>query len=71
MEVEAEKKQKKEEVDKKATEREKSEKKTKSKKSGYKRQSVFEKTAKSMMTQIGRHLGNSLVRGILGSLKKN
>lgn len=46
-------------------------KKSKSKKTGYQRQSVFEKTAKSMMSQIGRQLGTSLVRGIMGSLKKH
>jgi len=67
-EEEAEKKSKEEEAEKKAAEKEKSRKKTK--KSGYQRQSVFEKTAKSMMTQIGRQLGTSLARGILGSLKK-
>ena len=63
MEEEAARKREKEEA-------EKSRKKEKPKKSGYQRQTVFEKTAKSMMTQIGRQLGSSLARGILGSLKK-
>lgn len=44
--------------------------KPKTSKSTYKRQSVIEKTTKSMMTSIGRQLGNSIVRGLLGSIKK-
>jgi hypothetical protein len=71
MEEEAETKLKKEEAYKKVADRKKeSSRKKTSSKSGYKRQSVFEKTAKSMMTKIGRQLGTSLARGILGSLKK-
>jgi DNA helicase HerA-like ATPase len=45
-------------------------KRSKTKSSGYQRQTTFEKTTKSLMTAIGRQLGTSLARGILGSLKK-
>lgn len=38
--------------------------------SGYKRPSLFEKAAGSMVSSIGREIGRTLIRGILGSLKK-
>ena len=37
---------------------------------GYKRQTTLEKTANAVLTTIGREVGRSLIRGILGSLKR-
>jgi len=41
-----------------------------SKKSESRGKSLFEKAASSAMTSMGREIGRSLIRGILGSLKK-
>lgn len=45
-------------------------KKSKSTGSGYQRQTTMEKAANAVVTTIGREVSRSLIRGILGSLKK-
>ena len=44
--------------------------KKKSSGSGYQRQSTMEKATNAVVTTIGREVSRSLIRGILGSLKK-
>ena len=43
---------------------------TKAKSSGYQRQTPMEKATNAVMSTIGREVGRTLIRGILGSLKK-
>ncbi|PKM85639.1 MAG: DUF853 domain-containing protein [Firmicutes bacterium HGW-Firmicutes-11] len=43
---------------------------TKTKSSGYTRQTPMEKATNAVMSTIGREVGRTLIRGILGSLKK-
>jgi hypothetical protein len=43
---------------------------TKAKTSGYTRQTPMEKATNAVMSTIGREVGRTLIRGILGSLKK-
>ncbi len=49
---------------------EKAEVKKKSSGSGYQRQTTMEKATNAVVTTIGREVSRSLIRGILGSLKK-
>jgi DNA helicase HerA-like ATPase len=47
-----------------------SESKTKDKAGGYQRQTTLEKATNAVVTTIGREVSRSLIRGILGSLKR-
>lgn len=70
-EQEAEKAAAIEKMEKERLDKARTTKKTPARTSTYKRQTTVEKTTKSLMTAFGRQLGNSLARGILGSLKKS